>query len=166
MPDKWSPTSEQVNRLLAELGRCLFIYQSIEAGLKRLLPHLIAPGEDAPATNEGIANWRVFLDSKETMGPLMQRFKDRVTTTQRDLLDSAWAKIVTHRNEVVHHFVEQPFSRFATEEEFLEAMRYLHERCTLAIPLLEIVQGALRAFVEGLTTERNKLFSQDNNVIP
>lgn len=148
----WAPTPEQSDRLFAELGRCLFLYQSIEQRLKFLLPHLVVPGTETHAKGEGFANWRVFIDSKETMGPLIQRLKDRVTSEQPDLLDETWTQIVAHRNEIVHHFVSQPFARIAAESELEEAMRYLHQRRTFATPMVEMLQQLCMSFAEALVS--------------
>ena len=156
MTETWRPTPGQLDSLFTELGRCLYLYQSIEQRLKFLLPHLVVPGTETHAKGEGFANWRVFIDSKETMGPLMQRLKDRVTSDQRDLLDETWTQIVTHRNEVVHHFVSQPFARLATEVELQEAMRYLYQRRVVAIPMLEMLQQLCMSFAEALIPEESE----------
>ena len=155
MTETWKPTSEQSDRLFAELGRCLYIYQSIEIRLKFLLPHMVVPGTETHAKNEGMANWRVFLDSKETMGPLMQRLKDRINTEQRDLLDATWTQIVMHRNEVVHHFASQPFACLATEVELQEAIEYLHKRRVLATPMFEMLQQLSLAFAKVFKSEES-----------
>jgi hypothetical protein len=157
MTNVWAPTSDQSDRLFAELGRCLYLYQAIEQRLKFLLPHLVVPGTETHAKGEGFANWRVFLNSKETLGLLMQRLKDRTTSDQRHLLDEAWTQIVAHRNEVVHHFVSQPFSRIATEAELQEAMRFLHHRRVVAAPMLEMLQQLCMAFAEVLAPESHEL---------
>ena len=152
MTEPWEPSSEQSDGLFAELGRCLYIYQSIELMLKFLLPHLVVPGTDTHAKCEGFANWRVFLDSKETLGPLMQRFKDRIVTEQRKQLDATWTQMVTHRNEVVHHFASQPFAKICSEAELTEAMQFLHHRRMLAAPMLEMLQQFNTAFMEVITS--------------
>ena len=157
MAKVWEPTPDQSDCLFAELGRCLYIYQAIEQRLKFLLPHLVVPGTESHAKGEGLANWRVFLDSKETLGPLMQRLKDRVTSEQHHLLDEAWTQLVAQRNEVVHHFVSQPFARIATEAELQEAMRYLHHRRVTAAPMLEMLQQACMSFAEVLAPENRGL---------
>ncbi|RYX80073.1 hypothetical protein EON83_30190 [bacterium] len=154
MTETWRPTPGQLDLLFTELGRCLYLYQSIEQRLKFLLPHLVVPGTETHAKGEGFANWRVFIDSKETMGPLMQRLKDRVTSDQRDLIDETWTQIVTHRNEVVHHFVSQPFARLATEVELQEAMRY--QRRVVAAPMLEMLQQLCMSFAEALIPEESE----------
>lgn len=126
------------------------MYQSIEARLKLVLPHLVAPGEEAPTPNEGFGNWKIFLSSKTTLGPLMQRLKERVATEDPELLHSAWTQLVTHRNEVIHHFVEQPFAQLTSEADFADALRFLRHRRAAAVPLLEVLQRLCIAFIEAL----------------
>lgn len=146
----WVPTPDQSNALFAELGRCLYLYQSIEVSLKLLLPHFVVPGTDSHAKNEGFANWHVFIDNKETLGPLIQRLKDRVTSDQRVELEADWTRLVAHRNEVVHQFASQPFARLSSEEQYAAAMKFLYERRQHAIPMYDMLQALLAAFLEAL----------------
>ncbi|HEY1059275.1 MAG TPA: hypothetical protein VGE55_11155 [Limnobacter sp.] len=140
----WKPTSEQSEKLFAELGRCVFTYQAIELRLKFLLPHMIIPGTENHAKGEGIGDWRVYLDSKETMGMLMQRLKDR--SVLHDVLARDWTQLVEQRNEVVHHFLEQPFAKLESEAAFNEAIRFLQDRRTFASTLLNTLQAICVAF--------------------
>lgn len=140
----------------------MYVYQAIEVRLKYLLPHLVAPGEDTPAEGEGFANWRVFLDSKSTLGPLIQRLKERIETTEPELVESAWGQIVQYRNEIMHHFVEQPFARMQTDEEFTKAMKFLQVRRRAALPLLNALQDILFAFADII---RPGGILDDNNVL-
>lgn len=150
MSTGWQPTSEQHTQIFAELGRCLYVYQSIEVRLKLILPHLSAPGEEIQGSNEGFGNWKIFLSSKATLGPLMQRLKERVTTDDPELLFSAWTQLVIHRNEVIHHFLEQPFARVASEADFVDALNFLRHRRAAAVPLLEALQHLCGAFIDAI----------------
>lgn len=85
------------------------------------------------------------------MGPLMQRLKDRIFTEQRDLFDATLTQFVMHRNEVVHHFLSQPFARIATEAELREAMENLHKRRLLTTTMSEMLQQLSLALAEALT---------------
>ena len=73
MKQNRAPTSKQHDLLFAELGRCLYIFQIIEAMLKMLLPHMVAPGKETTLADEDFTNWRFFVDSKTTLGPLIQK---------------------------------------------------------------------------------------------
>jgi hypothetical protein len=139
MSDNWKPTQEQLDHLFAELGRCLYLYQSIELSLKAILPYLLEPGASTHAPNEGFSNRRVYLDSKETLGPLIQRLKERISTDQREFFEEEMSLVVTHRNEVIHHFASQPFSRIKSENEFNQALSFLHSRRMHASPTLEML---------------------------
>ncbi len=122
--DIWEPTARERELLFAELGLCLYLYQSIELRLKLLLPHLVIPGADNTAKGEGFKNWRVLLDSKETLGPLVKLLAERTATDKTVLLESTLRRLVDERNEVVHHFASQPFSRVSTPEEYAEACKF------------------------------------------
>jgi len=150
MSAPWEPSPKQLNRLFEELGRCLFIYQSIEIRLKLMLPHMVVPGTDTHAKGEGFTNWRIYLDSKETMGPLMQRLKERMGVERQEEVDAVWTQIVNHRNEVVHHFASQAFARISSEAELTEAMIFLQNRKMLAVPMLEMLQQISTAFLAEL----------------
>jgi hypothetical protein len=148
----WQLTPERFNQLFAELGRCLYVYQALEIQLKLLLPHIVIPSTNSHASDEGFSNWRVFLDSKETMGPLMQRLKDRIVTNSREQLDAAWTQIVNHRNEVVHHFASQQFASLTSEDEFKAAMRFLQHRRKFAVPMLQALQQMSSTLIEALNS--------------
>jgi hypothetical protein len=63
---------ERIAVLMSLVGNCVARYQRIEHALKLLLPHLVNP--EVPR-NADASNWREFLDSKHTLGPLIERFK-------------------------------------------------------------------------------------------
>ena len=153
MSTDWTPTSEQHELLFSELGRCLYVFQAIEARLKMLLPHLVPPGLEASLASEDFFNWRFYLDSKTTLGPLIQKLKESVNSESPELLDEAWRKIVEYRNEVIHQYVQQPFSRLDTESKFNDAMAFLKLRRAAAVPLLLILQDMCIALMQGLATD-------------
>ena len=78
MSTDWAATSEQKEQLFAELGRCLYVFQAIEARLKLLLPHMVPPGKEVSLTSQDFSNWRFYLDSKTTLGPLIQKLKEHI----------------------------------------------------------------------------------------
>ncbi|QNN69369.1 hypothetical protein [Thermomonas carbonis] len=153
MSKVWIPTSKQHELLFAELGRCVYVFQGIEARLKMMLPHLIPPGKDASLAGEDPSNWRLYLDSKNTLGPLIQKLKEHVDSSHPELLDRDWTQIVKYRNEVMHHYVEQPFSRLDTESKFYEALNFLRHRRETAVPLLLILQDICIGLIDRLESD-------------
>ena len=143
----WKPTRRQIERLFAELGLCLHVYQSIELRLKVLLPHLVVTGTDTTAPGEGSDNWRVWLDSKQTLGLLVRRLHERATHDQPELVAEMWRTVVDDRNQVVHHFAEQPFARMSSRNECRQAFEFLRERRLRALPLLDQLQAVADGFV-------------------
>jgi hypothetical protein len=153
MSANWAPTSEQNEQLFAELGRCLYVFQAIEARLKILLPHLVPPGQEASLTSADFSNWRFYLDSKTTLGPLIQKLKEHVASESPELLDQAWRQLVQHRNEVIHHYLEQSFSPLDTESKYLEAMTFLKRRRAAAAPMLIALQDMCVILMQGLASD-------------
>ena len=153
MTSSWEPTQEQNNQIFAELGRCLFVFQSIEARLKMILPHLVAPGQEDSLASVDFSNWRIYLDSKTTLGPLVQKLKGHISTDHPELIDEAWSQLVKHRNEVMHHFVEQPFARMDTELKFEEALAFLRNRRASAIHLLCMLQDLCVVILQELAPD-------------
>ncbi len=157
----WKPTRRQEARLFAQLGLCLHVYQLMELRLKTLLPHFVVPGTDTTAPGEGFENWRAFLDSKQTLGLLVRRLHERTTHDQPELVEEMWRTVVDDRNEVVHHFAEQPFARMSSRNECRQAFEFLRERRLRALPLLDQLQGML----EGLVTVLGSISDDDQPLI-
>jgi len=153
MSTDWIPTSEQHEQLFAELGRCLYVFQAIEARLKILLPHIAPPGQESSITSEDFSNWRIYFDSKTTLGPLIQKLKEHVVSENADLLDQWWRQLVQYRNEIIHHYVEQPFSRLDTELKFNDAMQFLKQRRAAAVPLLALLQDTCIVLLQELAPD-------------
>ena len=86
---------------MERVGRCVLRYQRIEHALKLMLPHLARPGIDPESHSP---NWREFLNSKHTLGPLMERFKEGVTSQNHDAWREYLESVVSERNDLVHHF--------------------------------------------------------------
>jgi hypothetical protein len=147
MSPTWEPTRRQTEQLFADLGLCLYVYQSIELQLKFLLPHLVVPGTEDHAPGEGFKTWRVFLDSKETLGPLIRRLQERMTISQPEVIEKEWRKLVDHRNEVVHHFAGQSFSKLSSPDEYRQAVEFIRVRRLHALPLLEMLQTLSEGFL-------------------
>lgn len=153
MGTDWAATSEQKEQLFAELGRCLYVFQAIESRLKLLLPHMVPPGQEGSLTSQDFSNWRFYLDSKATLGPLIQKLKEHTESENPELLDQAWRQLVQHRNEIVHHYLEQPFSRIDTESKLEEAMAFLKRRRAAAVPMLMMLQEMCLVLMQGLAPD-------------
>jgi hypothetical protein len=128
-----------VEPMFTELGKALYVFQAIEARIKVLLPHLSTPGADAPPPDEGWAGRNKYLDSKEMLGNLIKFLQQRIQVDDPERLESEWRAVVRGRNEVVHHFVHQPFARCETPEQLEEALRFIRSRRLRALPLLEML---------------------------
>lgn len=144
------PTADQLQHLFAELGRCLYLYQSIEYGLKVVLPHMVPPGDALRVTEGSSMDWRHLLDSKTTLGPLVQLLKERIESDSNLVFEEALRQLVEHRNEIIHHFVAQPFGHCRTKSEIEEAMQFLKVRRQFAAPIFTIVQQLTAGFIKML----------------
>jgi hypothetical protein len=148
MTDTRKPTPDQLQQLFAELGRCLYLYQSIEHGLKLVLPHMLPSEEALQATDDNLMNWRSLLDSKKTLGLLVQLLKERIESDNKHRFEDDLRQLVEYRNEIVHLFLAQPFGNLRTESQFAEAMQYLKTRRQFAIPMFRMVQQLSVTFVK------------------
>lgn len=140
------PSPDQLQSFFAELGRCLYLYQSIEFSLKLLLPHMRPSGAAPPTTDDSFDNWRCLLDSKTTLGPLVQLLRERIESDDKLMIEEAWQQLVEHRNEVVHHFLTQPFGHLRNVKDFEQAMRFLTQRRQFAAPLFKMLQQLVATF--------------------
>jgi hypothetical protein len=96
------------------IGRCLVIYQRIEVCLKYLLPHVVGP---QATPGDTFAKWRSLLDSKTTLGPLVERLRESVRSADPKGFDHYVSELVTQRNELIHNFCRLPFGRMSSLEE-------------------------------------------------
>ena len=78
-------------RVMEGIGRCLLIYQRIELYLKYLLPHVASPDE---AGRNTFTQWRSLLDSKTTLGPLVERLRESVRSSDPKGFDRYISKLV------------------------------------------------------------------------
>jgi hypothetical protein len=139
-----------IELVFLELGRALYVFQAIEARLKMLLPHFVVPGTDEPAKGEGWEGRRKYLDSKEMLGNLVKLLHSRTTWENPGLIEAEWREVVQGRNDVVHNFSFQPFSKCETREEIELSLEYLRTRRTRALPLLHMLDVQLRGLVVAL----------------
>jgi hypothetical protein len=146
-----SPTNRDLEteskRVMERVGHCLIIYQRIEVYLKYLLPHVVSHDETPTDT---FAGWRSLLDSKSTLGPLVERLRESVRSSDLKGLSHYLSELVEQRNELIHHFSRLPFARLSTREECDAALDHLSTRVRFALSLHEALDGALRQFCDQL----------------
>ena len=137
-----------VGRVMEAVGRCLIVYQRIELCLKYLLPHVVGPNH-TPA--ETLAQWRILLNSKTTLGPLMERLRESVRASDPMGFEHYVSKVVAQRNELIHHFCQLPFGRMNSVEECEAALAHISRHIEFALPLYHGLQGMLSQFRDALT---------------
>lgn len=122
------------------MGRCLLIYQRIELQLKYLLPQAHHPNEIPSDTFA----WRSLIDSKITLGPLMERLRDCVETSDPEGFTKYVSQLLEERNQFIHHFCRMPFGGLSSIEECDAALVHLDARIQSALPFHEGLDGMLR----------------------
>ena len=137
-----------VGRVMESVGRCLIVYQRIELSLKYLLPHVIGPNH---TPGETLAQWRSLLNSKTTLGPLVERLRESVRTSDPKDFEHYLSEVVEQRNELIHHFSQLPFGRMSSTEECEAALAHLSRRIEFALPLYHGLHGMLSQFRDALT---------------
>ena len=136
--------------LFLELGKALYVFQSIEARLKFLLPHLVVNGTDSPAKGEGWHGRLKYWESKEMLGNLVRLLQERMSVDEPEKFEFEWRMIVQGRNDVVHNFALQPFAGCTSREDSQLALEYVRARRLRALPMLYVLDAFLRGFVEAL----------------
>lgn len=142
--------SESLNELkrevLVHVGVSLAHYQKIERGLKILLPFFY--GDDRDLSDDPFTEMRALLESKSTMGMLMERLKGSVTSSDPEQTARYFNQVVKHRNELVHHFFQLPIGRLDDEASCRDALRHLKSRLEYAQPIRELVSAAARSLIQ------------------
>ena len=133
--------------LMELAGRCLLRYQRIEHALKLMLPHLNRPGLDL---EKSTPNWREFLDSKHTLGPLIERFKEGVNSEQPDVARACLERVVSERNDIVHHFFTFSGALSCTTESLERGISDLERRLANALPLETMLLATVGVFAREL----------------
>lgn len=142
----------EIRRVMERIGRCLLIYQRIELCLKYLLPHAVGPNETPGDT---FAQWRSLLDSKTTLGPLVERLRESVRSSDPKEFERYISDLVEQRNEFIHYFSRQPFAKLSSLEECDAAVAHLDARLQFASPLHQALDGMLRQFRDALLEASN-----------
>ncbi|MES2635040.1 MAG: hypothetical protein V4669_18885 [Pseudomonadota bacterium] len=133
--------------LMALVGRCVLRYQRIEHTLKLLLPHLVKPGRDL---EESVPDWREFLDSKFTLGPLVEKLKPGLNSERPDDAHSYLAIVVAERNDLVHHFFTKGRALTGTSDALENAIVEVRRRLENALPLEQTLLVAADRFAHDL----------------
>ena len=115
----------------------MLLYQATEQVMKLYLPHVRATEKEALQNLD--VDWRELLDSKKTLGQLVKVMMERTSGSNRDGLASWLQTVVSHRNEIVHHFYDQSFAPLRTESQIEEALAYLKVRQNAATQLLSVI---------------------------
>lgn len=117
----------------AEIGQLLLIYQHIELMLKALLPHMHATEQAAlESVDKDIDN---LLDSKQTMGLLVERLKNSMAISNPEAFSNYVAQISMNRNELVHKFTMNDFGGLDNEAKCNAAIQILKAHFQFALPL-------------------------------
>lgn len=143
----------EIRRVMEGIGRCLLMYQRIELYLKYLLPHVVGPNE---MPGDTFAQWRSLLDSKSTLGPLVERLKESVRASDPKGFERYIGELVEQRNQFIHHFSRQPFARLGNLEECDAARAHLDALLQFASPLHQALDGALKQFRDALLEARGR----------
>src|SRR5262245_34019359 len=129
----------------AEIGKLLLIYQHLELMLKALLPHIHATEQAALAhADKDIDN---LLDSKETMGLLVERLKNRLNISDPEAFATYLQRITENRNWLVHKFTVIDFGGLDNEAKCSSALEYLKAHHDFAQPLRGLLLSYLTALL-------------------
>jgi len=136
--------------VLIHVGVSLARYQKIERGLKAVLPFLNVNG--GKQQGDPFAEMHRLLASKSSMGPLMERLKERLSSSNPEQTARYLEEVIRHRNELVHHFFQRPVGRLDDERGCHEALQHIKTRLEYAQPLLELLKAAAGSLVEMIET--------------
>ena len=143
--------SGRVAKLMQGLGICLHHYQQIEVHLKLLLPHLIKPGSEPHP--QAAFNWRELLDSRTTLGALIETFKGKIEADDPESLSAYLTKFVAQRNDLVHHMLTDQSRPLRTAADVERAIDEIRQYMRFASPLLQALREATSQFAEFLALE-------------
>ncbi len=131
--------------VLIHVGVSLARYQKIERSLKALLPFLVVDGREI--TDDPFAAMRELMSSKSTLGPLIERLKESMSSSDPEYAARYLETVVLHRNELVHQFFQLPIGRLSDSDGCREALQHLRQRLEYAQPLLDVVNAGLQSLV-------------------
>ncbi len=122
----------RVAKLMESIGVCLAIYQRIEAYLKLLLPHIVPVG--TRVGEQPTLHWRSLLDSKLTLGPLVQQFSDKISSENPDGFAKYLEELVVQRNDLIHHFFTKPIGQVNSDVDLEKAIDHVRRLKKFAAP--------------------------------
>jgi len=134
--------------VLIHVGRNLALYQKIEYLLKAILPHL--SNKSFASNSDAFAEINELLRSKTTMGPLMEMLKGSVECEHPEGFAKYLESVVSHRNELAHHFFQIPVGRMKDESSYRDACSYLQDRYNDALPLNNLLKSLVEEFADML----------------
>ena len=138
---------QRMATLMVLVGRCVVRYQRIEHALKLLLPHLAKP---SPDLDQNVPNWREFLDSKYTLGPLVEKLKPGLNSENSEDVHSYLASLIADRNDLVHHFFTRGRALTGTPDALENAIVEVRRRLESALPLEQALLAATGRFAHEL----------------
>jgi len=140
----------RVAKLMEGIGRCIAIYQRIEFLLKVLLPHIADTAVDTDV--QSLRHWRSLIDSKQTLGPLVQQFAERMNSDNPQGFANYLKQLVYQRNELVHHFFNTPIGQARNNAEIEHAIVHLRSLMHFSVPFLRALEEATKQFAAALET--------------
>lgn len=144
-----TPTEDQFadrkKQVLVYVGVSLAQYQKIERGLKMILPFAVKDGRKA--SDNPYSDMRDLLESKTTMGPLIEQLKKFSSSTDPEHTANYFRTVIDHRNELVHQFFHLPIGQMNNTEECREALVHLKSRMDYAQPLVDFVDDFAKSVV-------------------
>jgi hypothetical protein len=135
---------KKLKKVFEGLGMCLSNYQQIERCLKFVVPHMVAPGEVKDAIP--YADWPSLFQSKKTLGQLVAALSNCSNEPDGETFFGQIYNLVEERNELVHHFYDQPFGKFEQKEDFEAAISYIRERLIKSSEFLKIARHRVAVF--------------------
>jgi len=153
----------RIGEIHARVGRNVIRVQSLEIGLKTLLPFIDIRG--ASHCLDGLAIRRGQV-AKNTLGQLVEAFLQHVSSDPSGLAGAA-QKILNDRNNLIHHFHSTLGTQTSTPEGRAWVIAQLDEQFE-AIKLFEqLVSGLLLDVLHALrdSTFKNSAGSEDFNAL-
>jgi hypothetical protein len=135
----------KLRKIFEGLGMCLSNYQQIERCLKFVVPHMVAPSEVKDAIP--YEDWPSLFQSKKTLGQLVIALSSCSNEPDGETLFGQLHNLVEERNELVHHFYDQPFGKFENKEDFESAISYIRRRLLKSNEFLKVIRHMVTVFM-------------------
>lgn len=110
-----------------------------------ILPFAVKDGRKA--SDNPYSDMRDLLESKTTMGPLIEQLKKFSSSTDPEHTANYFRTVIDHRNELVHQFFHLPIGQMNNTEECREALVHLKSRMDYAQPLVDFVDDFAKSVV-------------------